>query len=110
MPSRERYLFVCTNRRKDDDPKGSCAAKNSEQIADNLKVAIAKLGASRVIRSCKTSCLDLCELGASIVLEPDHVVYGNVKVEDVDEIARATAEGRIVERLRVTPAAAKVEK
>jgi len=108
MPSRERYLFVCTNRRADDDPKGSCAAKNSEAIAADLKSAIAKLGAKNKIRSCKTSCLDLCELGASIVVEPDHVVYGRVTVEDVEEIARATAEGRIVERLRVVPT--KVEK
>jgi (2Fe-2S) ferredoxin len=103
MPGRERYLFVCTNRRKDDDPKGSCAAKGSEKIADDLKAAIAKLGAQRKIRSCKSSCLDLCELGATIIVEPDHVVYGRVTADDVDEIARATAEGRIVERLRVTP-------
>ncbi len=101
MPTRERYLFVCTNRRKDDDPRGSCAAKGSEKIADDLKVAIGKLGAAKRIRACKSSCLDLCESGATIVVEPDHVVYGNVKAEDVDEIAKATAEGRIVDRLVV---------
>lgn len=103
MPPRERYLFICTNRRKDDDPKGSCAAKGSEKIADDLKAAIAKLGAQKKIRSCKSSCLDLCELGVSIVVEPDHVMYGRVTAEDVDEIAAATAEGRIVERLRISP-------
>ncbi len=107
MPTRKRYLFVCTNRRKDDDPKGSCAQKGSEKIADDLKAAIAKLGAQKTIRACKTSCLDLCEWGASIVVEPDHVVYGRVTESDVEEIARATAEGRIVERLRITPATEK---
>ncbi len=101
MPFRERFLFVCTNRRKEDDPRGSCAAKGSEKIADDLKLAIGKLGAAKRIRACKSSCLDLCESGVSIVVEPDHVAYGNVKPEDVEEIAKATAEGRIVERLVV---------
>jgi (2Fe-2S) ferredoxin len=103
MPHRERYLFVCINRRPDGDPKGSCAEKGSEKIADDLKVAIAKLGAAKKIRACRSSCLDLCESGASIVVEPDHVVYGGVTAADVDEIARATAEGRIVDRLVVQP-------
>jgi (2Fe-2S) ferredoxin len=101
MPHRDRYLFVCINRRPDGDPKGSCAEKGSERIADDLKAAIAKLGAQKKIRACRSSCLDLCESGVSIVVEPDHVAYGNVTAGDVDEIARATAEGRIVERLVV---------
>ena len=101
MPARERYLFICTNRRKDDDPRGSCAAKGSEQIADDLKKALGKLGAAKKVRACKSSCLDMCESGVSILVEPDNVFYGNVKPEDVEEIAKATSEGRIVERLRV---------
>jgi (2Fe-2S) ferredoxin len=101
MPHRDRYLFVCINRRPDGDPKGSCAEKGSEKIADDLKAAIAKLGAQKRIRSCRSSCLDLCESGVSIVVEPDHVAYGHVTAADVDEIASAAAEGRIVERLVV---------
>ena len=103
MPHRDRYLFVCINRRPEGDPKGSCADKGSEKIADDLKAAIAKLGAQKKIRACRSSCLDLCESGVSIVVEPDHVAYGAVTEGDVDEIARATAEGRIVERLVVWP-------
>lgn len=101
MPHRERYLFVCTNRRKDDDPRGSCAQKGSEKIADDLKLALNKLGAHKRVRACKSSCLDMCETGVSIAVEPDHVIYGGVKPEDVEEIAKAAAEGRIVERLVV---------
>ena len=101
MPARERYLFVCTNRRKDDDPRGSCAAKGAEKLADDLKAALGKLGANKKVRACKSSCLDMCETGVSILVEPDNVFYGNVKPEDVDEIAKATAEGRIVDRLVV---------
>ncbi len=33
----------------------------------------------------------MCETGISIVQEPEHVAYGNVRMEDVDEIVEAAA-------------------
>jgi len=103
MPHRERYLFVCINRRPDGHPKGSCAQKGSEEIARKLKAALVSRGAAARIRTCTASCLDLCEIGASIVQEPEHVAYGRVTLDDVDEIADAAAKGAIVERLVVFP-------
>jgi (2Fe-2S) ferredoxin len=101
MPHRQRYLFVCTNRRDADNPKGSCAAKGSEEVVKQLKEALKKRGAQSTLRACSASCLDLCEYGASIVVEPDHVVYGNVTLSDVDDIVEAAMTGRAVERLVV---------
>jgi (2Fe-2S) ferredoxin len=101
VPHRQRYLFVCINRRPDDNPKGSCAQKGSEALVPALKSALKERGVAEVVRACSTSCLDLCETGASIVQEPDHVAYGNVKLEDVAEIADAVARGAVVERLVV---------
>jgi (2Fe-2S) ferredoxin len=100
---RERYLFVCTNRRSDDNPKGSCAQKGSEEIVKKLKAALVARGAAARVRACTASCLDLCEIGASIVQEPEHVAYGRVTLADVDAIADAAASGTVVERLVVFP-------
>jgi (2Fe-2S) ferredoxin len=101
MPHRERYLFVCTNRRSDDNPKGSCAQKGSEELVKKLKAALLARGAAARVRACSSSCLDLCEIGASIVQEPEHVAYGRVTVDDVDAIADAATKGEVVERLVV---------
>ena len=101
MPFRERYLFVCTNRRPDDNPKGSCAQKGSEELALRLKEAIVSRRAKGMVRVCTSSCIDLCEHGATILCEPDHVAYGNVTLADVDEVADALVLGRIVDRLVV---------
>ncbi|MBX3261940.1 MAG: (2Fe-2S) ferredoxin domain-containing protein [Labilithrix sp.] len=101
MPHRERYLFICTNRRPDDDPKGSCAQKGSEELVKKLKAAFVARGAARRVRACAAGCLDLCEIGASIVQEPEHVAYGHVTLADVDAIADAAVEGAVVERLVV---------
>ncbi len=101
MPHRERYLFVCINRRPDDHPKGSCAQKGSEEVVKKLKAALLERGIAQRVRACSSSCLDLCETGISIVQEPDHVAYGHVRVEDVDELASCVAEGRVLDRLVV---------
>jgi (2Fe-2S) ferredoxin len=101
MPHRDRYLFICTNRREEGNPKGSCAQKGSEEIVKRLKGALLERGLAKTVRACSASCLDLCEYGVSIVLEPDHVVYGNVTLEDVDAIADGVAKGQVVERLVV---------
>lgn len=101
MPHRERYLFICTNRRPDDHPKGSCAAHGSEQLVKDLKSALLARGAADRVRACSSSCLDLCEIGAAVLQEPDHVAYGNVQASDVAEIADAVVAGRVVDRLVV---------
>ena len=103
MPHRQRYLFVCTNRRPDGHPKGSCAEKGSEALVPKLKEALSKRGLAKEVRACSSSCLDLCETGISIVDEPAHVAYGAVTLDDVDAIADAVARGEVLERLVVYP-------
>ncbi|MBP9114339.1 MAG: (2Fe-2S) ferredoxin domain-containing protein [Polyangiaceae bacterium] len=105
MPHRDRYLFVCTNRRPDGDPKGSCAERGAEEIVKRLKSKLAEAGlAKTVARACSTSCIDQCPTGVAIVQEPEHVAYGHVTLADVDDLVAAVATGGVVERLRVYPA------
>jgi (2Fe-2S) ferredoxin len=104
MPFRQRYLFVCTNRRPDGHPKGSCAQRGSEDLVTSLKTALAVRGVARAVaRACSSSCLDLCESGAIILQEPEHVAYGAVSAADIEAIADAVAGGQVVARLVVHP-------
>src|SRR5260370_39181203 len=102
MPCRDRYLFICTNRRPDGHPKGSCAAKGSEELVGALKEALVKRGVAKDrLRACASGCLDLCETGVSVLQEPEHVAYGAVTLADVGEIAAAASRGGVGERLGV---------
>jgi (2Fe-2S) ferredoxin len=101
MPFRQRYLFVCTNRRPDGHPKGSCAEKGSEELVPRLKEALARRGVAGNVRACASSCLDLCEVGATVLQEPEHVAYGRVTLQDVDAIADAAARGEVATCLLV---------
>jgi (2Fe-2S) ferredoxin len=100
---RKRYLFVCINRRAEDNPKGCCAAKNSEEVYRALKAEIAARGLAKFeARVCTSSCLDQCATGVTVLVEPDHVIYGRVTVADVPEIVDGLVTGQPVKRLVVT--------
>ena len=100
---RKRYLFVCINRRADDNPKGCCAAKDSEKVYRALKEEIAARGLAKLeARVCTSSCLDQCATGVTILVEPDHFFYGRVTAADVPEIIDALVKGQPVKRLVVT--------
>ena len=96
------HVFVCENVRPSDDPRGSCGAKGSARIRDALKEEIARRGLKKLVRANSAGCLDSCADGPSIVVYPEGVWYGRVRVEDVPEIVEShLVNGVPVERLRV---------
>ena len=86
MPPYRLHIFTCTNRRPDGDPKGSCAEKGSEAVLSRFKELVAKLGLKGEVRANAAGCMDACAFGITVVVYPEGVWYGRVKLEDVDEI------------------------
>jgi len=104
VPQRNRYLFVCTNRRPDGTAKGSCAGRGAIEIHAALKAALNDRGLAKVeVRACTSSCLDVCWAGPTLAVEPDGYFYGRITLADVPEIVSALAEGRRLERLVLPP-------
>lgn len=100
MAKRERYLFVCVNRREEGAPNGSCAVRGALDIHAELKKSLKDRGlAATRARACTSSCLDVCWAGPAVFVEPDGYAYGRVRLEDVPEIVDALEQGTRVERL-----------
>jgi (2Fe-2S) ferredoxin len=100
---RKRYLFVCINRRAEENPKGCCAARNSEEVYKALKEEVAARGLAKLeARVCTSSCLDQCATGVTVLVEPDHFLYGRVTVTDVPEIVDGLVSAQPVKRLVLT--------
>jgi (2Fe-2S) ferredoxin len=100
---RKRYLFVCINRRAEDNPKGCCALKDSEEVYRALKAEVAARGLAKLeARVCTSSCLDQCATGVTVLVEPDHFFYGHVTTADIPEIVDGLVTGRPVKRLVIT--------
>ena len=102
MPHFEKHVFICTNRRDPSNPKGSCAAKGSEQVRERFKKELAERGLKGRMRANAAGCLDQCENGCTVVVYPEQVWYGHVTPDDVLEIVEEhLLADRPVERLRL---------
>lgn len=84
------HVFVCTNRRPDGHPRGSCAAKGSEAVRNYMKARAKELGLASV-RINTAGCLDRCEEGPCVVIYPAGLWY---------RVTDRTAAERILESLR----------
>lgn len=94
------HIFICTNERPDDDPRGSCRGAHLRELFNE---ALRRHGVAKsAARANKSGCLDRCALGATVVVYPEGVWYGRVTETDVEEIVREhIVGGRPVERLRI---------
>ncbi len=95
-----RHIFVCTNQRSADDPRGSCSKLGSEKLHAHFKAEAKRLNLKGIVRANKAGCLDHCDLGPSVVIYPEGVWY-RVKTEaDATEIMeRHVLNGEVVTRL-----------
>lgn len=76
-------MWVCTNRRPDGSPRGSCAQKGSEALRDKLKSACNAAGLARSVRVMSSSCIDECEHGIVAAVMPDGAVLGTLTEADI---------------------------
>jgi (2Fe-2S) ferredoxin len=89
MAKLRSHIFVCTNERGADHPRGSCKPKNAEGLVQAFKETLAREGLRSEVRAQKAGCLDTCEYGPSVVVYPEGVWYGKVQLTDVSEIVQS---------------------
>lgn len=96
----DRHVFICTNERPPDSPKGSCKARGSEDVLLAFKRLVGERALGGTMRAQKAGCLDYCTFGVTVVVYPDAVWYAHVTPADVLEIVDShLVNGVPVERL-----------
>ncbi len=99
----DRHVFVCTNERPAEHPRGCCKAKGAVELRDYMKMRAKQLGLKNV-RINNAGCMERCELGPSLVIYPEGVWYSPKTREDIDEILSThMADGGRVKRLMLKP-------
>ncbi len=100
MPAFKRHIFVCTNQRDADDPRGSCSKLGSAALHACFKQEAKRLNLKHIVRANKAGCLDHCAEGPSVVIYPEGVWYSVKSEADVIEIMeRHVMKGEVVTRL-----------
>jgi len=102
MPKFTCHLFVCCNRREPGHSRGCCDPDGSEELRNRFKSELKKRGLGPLVRANSAGCLDQCELGPTVVIYPQEIWYGGVKLEDVTRILDETViGGRVIEELLI---------
>lgn len=102
MAKFEHHIFICTNQRPPENPRGCCdpEALGSLQLA--FKKALAAHGLKDRVRANRAGCLDQCEHGPTVVVYPEAIWYGGVTKDDVAEIVEShLLQNRPVARLQL---------
>lgn len=98
----QKHVFVCTNRRDPQNPKGSCANSGAEEICQLFKKELAERGLRGTMRANSSGCLDQCAHGPTVVVYPEGVWYSIRTADDAKEVIdEHLVNGRPVERLIV---------
>ena len=97
----DKHVFICTNQRVNSD-RPSCGEEHGMELVKAFKKEIKDRGLNVNMRAQKAGCMDICELGPSVVVYPEGVFYGKVQLSDVMEIVEEhLMNDRPVERLRL---------
>ncbi len=105
MAKREHYLFVCQNVRPEGSPKPSCGRRGGPEIYAALKQELSRRGLAQALaRACTCSCLDMCDHGPIVALQPENAFYGPMTVERVPAVVDALIRGLPAQELLVRSA------
>ena len=78
----KKHVFVCTSGE-------TCPNQGSVEVAKEMKKMISNLGLKKEIRINKAGCMGQCGDGPMVVVYPEAVWYGDVKLSDVAEIVNS---------------------
>ena len=74
----------------------------ARQLRDCFKTELKRRNLGPLVRANQAGCLDQCELGPTVVIYPQEIWYGGVKLEDVPRIIEETIiGGRVLEDLLI---------
>lgn len=102
IPAFTHHIFVCCNHREPGNARGCCDPDESEALRNAFKAELKKRKLGHCVRANKSGCLDQCELGPTVVIYPQAIWYGGVKLSDVPRIIEETVvNGRVLEDLLI---------
>jgi (2Fe-2S) ferredoxin len=100
MAAFTHHIFVCCNTRDPGHARGCCDPTKSQALRNQFKTELQKRGLKGAVRANMAGCLDQCEHGPNLVIYPQGIWYGGVRLEDVPRIIDETIlEGVILEDL-----------
>jgi len=89
IPQPAFYIFKCQQSAPPGMPKPSCVSQSnpeSQQLMQYLSQTLMQKGIIGTVQPIQTSCLNRCQQGPVILVEPGHTMYIGLTKEKIDRI------------------------
>ena len=101
IPQPAFYMFKCEQSAPPGMPKPSCvSAQNpeSQQLFQYLAQKLMQEGIMGTVQPIRTGCMNRCNVGPIMLVEPGHTMYTGLTKEKIDRIVKEhIMEGNVVE-------------
>jgi (2Fe-2S) ferredoxin len=97
MKKPDYLILFCNSYRVAGDAQGACNKKGASSLLQYTSEACSDRGIDATVTT--TACLNVCQQGPVMVIQPANLWYGGVAgEEEIDEILDALEEGKIAEK------------
>jgi len=89
VPQPAFYIFKCQQSAPPGMPKPSCVSQNdpeSAQLFQHLAQSLMTKGIIATVSPIQTGCLNRCQQGPVMLVEPGHTMYVELTKEKIDRI------------------------
>jgi (2Fe-2S) ferredoxin len=86
MPKPQKHVLVCVQSRPPGHPRGSCGAKGCAEVYNCFMAEFQNRNLWGQFQLTNTGCLGPCDLGPSVLVYPEGIMYAGVKAADVTAI------------------------
>lgn len=107
VPQPAFYIFKCQQSAPPGMPKPSCvsqASAESQQLFMYMAQSLMQKGIISTVQPIQTGCMNRCQLGPVMLVEPGHTMYVNLNKEKIDRIIEEHIIGGNVVEEYVIPA------
>ena len=86
IPQPAFYLFMCSVERPPHFPKPSCINTGNRDLFQHMAQSLMQKGITNTVVPVQSGCLNRCNQGPTMLVEPGHYMYTGLNKEKIDRI------------------------
>ena len=86
IPQPAFYIFKCEQSSPPGMPKPSCVNPQTQDLFQHLAQTLMQKGIIATVQPVRTGCMNRCNVGPVILVEPGHVMYAGLDKAKIDRI------------------------
>jgi len=86
VPQPAFYIFKCEQSSPPGMPKPSCVNPQTQDLFQYLAQTLMQKGIIGTVQPIRTGCMNRCNMGPVMLVEPGHVMYTGINKEKIDRI------------------------